>query len=219
MLNWAEIDTVLLDMDGTLLDLHFDNHFWLEHLPKRYADYHQLSLAAAKAHLTQAFAAVAGTLNWYCLDYWEAQLQVPIMALKREVQHLIRMRNDVPQFLQTLRQQQRRTVLVTNAHPASLALKLEHTALGELCDELISTHEFGVSKESPLLWQQLQQKLQFQPERTLFIDDSERILTTAKDFGIGYCWCVKQPDSQRPAQAIAAFPSVEHYHDLVKELA
>ncbi|HBT55971.1 MAG TPA: haloacid dehalogenase, partial [Pseudomonas sp.] len=33
MLNWNAIDTVLLDMDGTLLDLHFDNHFWLEHMP------------------------------------------------------------------------------------------------------------------------------------------------------------------------------------------
>ena len=29
-LAWRDIDTVLLDMDGTLLDLHYDNHFWLE---------------------------------------------------------------------------------------------------------------------------------------------------------------------------------------------
>ena len=25
-----EVDTILLDMDGTLLDLHYDNHFWME---------------------------------------------------------------------------------------------------------------------------------------------------------------------------------------------
>ena len=32
--DWQEIDTVLLDMDGTLLDLHYDNYFWLTHIPK-----------------------------------------------------------------------------------------------------------------------------------------------------------------------------------------
>ena len=26
MINWQQIDTVFLDMDGTLLDLHFDNY-------------------------------------------------------------------------------------------------------------------------------------------------------------------------------------------------
>ena len=32
-LDWTSIDTVLLDMDGTLLDLRFDNWFWQEHVP------------------------------------------------------------------------------------------------------------------------------------------------------------------------------------------
>ncbi|MCP4043692.1 MAG: haloacid dehalogenase, partial [Gammaproteobacteria bacterium] len=35
VINWNSIHTVLLDMDGTLLDLHFDNQFWLEHVPLR----------------------------------------------------------------------------------------------------------------------------------------------------------------------------------------
>lgn len=36
MFNWKTIDTVLLDMDGTLLDLHFDNHFWLSLVPQEF---------------------------------------------------------------------------------------------------------------------------------------------------------------------------------------
>jgi 5'-nucleotidase len=32
--DWREIDTVLLDMDGTLLDLEFDSHFWLSLVPQ-----------------------------------------------------------------------------------------------------------------------------------------------------------------------------------------
>ncbi len=31
VLDWDSIDTVLVDMDGTLLDLNFDNVFWREH--------------------------------------------------------------------------------------------------------------------------------------------------------------------------------------------
>ncbi|MEC8348362.1 MAG: haloacid dehalogenase, partial [Pseudomonadota bacterium] len=27
-LDWQNIDTVLLDVDGTLLDLHYDNFVW-----------------------------------------------------------------------------------------------------------------------------------------------------------------------------------------------
>ena len=47
-LNWNDIDTVLLDMDGTLLDRHFDDHFWLDHVPKRYADRYGMPLGTAR---------------------------------------------------------------------------------------------------------------------------------------------------------------------------
>ena len=43
MIDWEHIDTVLLDMDGTLLDLHFDNYFWTQHLPGVYARENRLS--------------------------------------------------------------------------------------------------------------------------------------------------------------------------------
>jgi len=39
-INWSEIDTILLDMDGTLLDLNFDLHFWMEYLPLVLANKH-----------------------------------------------------------------------------------------------------------------------------------------------------------------------------------
>ena len=44
VLDWDSIDTVLLDMDGTLLDLHFDNHFWLEFVPHKYAELKGIAL-------------------------------------------------------------------------------------------------------------------------------------------------------------------------------
>ncbi|KEP73664.1 nucleotidase, partial [Microbacterium sp. SUBG005] len=32
-IDWQAVDTVLLDMDGTLLDLAFDNYFWQKLVP------------------------------------------------------------------------------------------------------------------------------------------------------------------------------------------
>ena len=72
-LPWRDIDTVLLDMDGTLLDLHFDNHFWMEHLPQRYAELHGVSRAMAEMELQPLFERNAGQLQWYCLDFWSTE--------------------------------------------------------------------------------------------------------------------------------------------------
>jgi len=60
MIPWGDINTVFLDMDGTLLDLNFDNHFWLEHVPQRYAEARGLEPAAAKVELLAATAAARG---------------------------------------------------------------------------------------------------------------------------------------------------------------
>src|SRR5690606_38554762 len=141
LLPWNTIDTVLLDMDGTLLDLHFDNHFWLEHLPQRYAERHGISRAMADRELQPLFARHAGQLAWYCLDFWSRELDLPIVELKREVAHLISLRPDADVFLDALRRAGKRVALITNAHRDSLSLKLERVALAQHFDRLISSHD------------------------------------------------------------------------------
>ena len=198
MLDWPNIDTILLDMDGTLLDLHFDNHFWLELVPAKMAQKQNITFEEAKADLVSRYQAVEGKIQWYCLDYWQKELSLPIVALKREIQHLIAIREDVPEFLKALKASGKKLVLLTNAHPESLSLKVEQTQIDEYLDEIISTHEFGVSKEHQSLWQQLEQRLKFDKKRTLFVDDSLTILKSAQTFGIGHLLAVANPDSKKP---------------------
>jgi len=78
--DWKGIRTVFVDMDGTLLDLHFDNHFWHEHVPLRYGERHGLSTEAARGQLLPRFRAMEGSLQWYCLDHWSRELELDILA-------------------------------------------------------------------------------------------------------------------------------------------
>jgi len=112
MIDWQTIDTVLLDMDGTLLDLHFDNYFWLTHLPLRYAEAHQISEEEANAFLMEHIRLYEGSLKWYCLDHWSELVKMDIPALKREIQHKIQLRPYAQDFLSTLRQLQKNWCLL-----------------------------------------------------------------------------------------------------------
>lgn len=214
MIDWKHINTVLLDMDGTLLDLHFDSHFWLEHLPRRYAELHKLDQAQVRAELIPQIMAEKGQLNWYSLDYWSERFNVDIVALKREVQHLIGFRVDALDFLQWLKMAHPRVILATNADRKSLDLKLTLTGLDEYVDRIFSSADVGIPKEQQGYWHALMDIEPFDPATTLLIDDNEEVLASAKEFGIAQLITINQPDSQSPLRQMTEFPAVNRFAEL-----
>ncbi|MBQ0758137.1 MAG: putative hydrolase of the HAD superfamily [Zhongshania sp.] len=215
MIDWQAIDTVLLDMDGTLLDLHYDNFFWTQHLPLRYAEIHGGDLNQVTEQLMNRIMAEKGSLNWYCLDYWSDQLKVDIVALKREVAHLIAPHPSTKDFLDALSASHCETWLVTNAHHGSLNLKLEHTDLGKHISKIISSHELGKPKEDPEFWRQLQQHWHFDPDRTLLIDDTATVLDAAAAFGIRHLLTLRQPDSKQAVRNALSYPAVLSFAEIL----
>lgn len=215
MVNWQHIDTVMLDMDGTLLDLHYDNFFWLQHLPQRYADIHQQDEALSRQQLTARFEQERGTLNWYCLDYWSEQLQLDIPALKREIQHKITIRPHVLDFLQQLKHSSKHIMLVTNAHRTSLNIKMDKTGLAHLFDELIVSHDFRAPKEQPAFWRQMKINHPFNPDRTLLIDDTLSVLQSAQQYGIKHLLTLLQPDSKQAKREHTEFPGILHFNEIM----
>ena len=217
-LPWRDIDTVLLDMDGTLLDLHYDNHFWLEHLPQRYAELHGISRAMAELELMPLFERNAGQLKWYCLDFWSAELKIPVRELKLETADLIALRPDADTFLAAIKKAGKRVILITNAHRDSLSLKLERIELAPYFERLISSHDYGFPKESPQFWDALHADTGFDPARSLFIDDTLPILRSARDYGVRYLLAVKQPDSKKGPKDTEEFAALGDYRDLLEGL-
>jgi len=215
MLAWDQTETVLLDMDGTLLDLHFDNHFWQEHLPRRYAECRGLPPDTAREELMARYRRVEGTLDWYCVDYWSRELVLDIAELKEEVDHLIAVHDQAHDFLESARAHGKKLWLATNAHRKALALKLDRTGIGALFDKIVSSHDLGAPKETLLFWERLHAEHRFNPRTTVLIDDSLPVLRAAHAFGIAQVIAITRPDSTRPEKDVNGFPSVARLGDLI----
>ena len=214
-LNWQDIDTVLLDMDGTLLDLHFDNYFWQEYLPKRYAEIKDLDPHQTRAEIQQLTDSIRGSLNWYSTDYWSEYLGVDVVRLKHEISHRVALRPYCIEFLDALRASGKDVVMVTNAHHDSLALKMEITMLTEKFHSMITVHEFSLPKENPQCWDEVNKRHPFDRRKTLLIDDNLAALDSARRYGISALLAIQQPDSQRPVQVIEGFDAIDHFDEIL----
>ncbi|MCM2307864.1 MAG: GMP/IMP nucleotidase [Sulfuritalea sp.] len=215
LLDWSRIDSVLLDMDGTLLDLNFDNHFWQVHLPQRYAAARGLPPGSGREELMARFHARAGTLDWYSVDFWETELELDIMRLKEEVAHLIDIHPHVTAFLDAVRASGRRVVLATNAHHKSVTLKMARTGLSPRFDAIVSSHALGAAKEEQEFWQRLAAIEPFDPARTLLVDDSLPVLDSARRYGIAHLVAVKKPDTRQPEKDTGDYPAIDDFSQLM----
>jgi putative hydrolase of the HAD superfamily len=218
MIDWGGVDKVFLDMDGTLLDLHFDNHFWLQHVPERYAEARGVPVEHARAELYRRYRSLEGTLEWYCVDHWSRALGLDIALLKAETEHLIAVHPHVLDFLEALAGRGIPRVLVTNAHQKSIAIKMERTRLGGHLDRIICAHDLGAPKESPEFWPRVQRVEPFDRARTLFVDDSPAVLAAARDYGFVHLLAVLRPDSKGPPREAAGLPAIDHFAELLPGL-
>lgn len=214
-IDWNLIDTVLLDMDGTLLDRHFDDHFWLEHVPLTWSRKNGVPLDDAKIQLYAMFRSQERTLNWTDLDYWSDRLCLDIPLLKLEVDHLIAVHPGVTEFLTFLKHTGKCTWLVTNAHSKTLDLKMKNTRLSPYFSGIVSAHELGLPKEEHAFWGVLRKKIPFDPARTMLGEDSETNLGTAAAYGIRYLVYVSRFSSMITPEPSATYHSIHYFTELM----
>lgn len=215
MVKWNDIDTVMFDMDGTLLDLHFDSYFWKTLVPERYAAKEGVSVKEIWGIFGPKLEEIAGTLEWYCFDYWTRELGMDILAMKRDITHKIQFRPHTEALLKALHASNKNVVLATNCNRDGLNLKMEFIPFGQYFDELHSAHDFGHPKEEQAFWERLSQEMTYDPARTLFIDDNLEVLRSARTYGIQHLLAVSQPDMTRPKVETGEFQAIDNFSDLL----
>ena len=213
--SWEDIDTVLLDMDGTLLDKYFDDYFWEHFVPEVFAVANNLTVEQARGLLLDRYKKVESTLQWTDLDYWSEQLGLDIPELKCRIDHLIQVHPYVIDFLVYINTLGKKVHLVTNAHSKTLAIKLRRTSIGPYFSRIVCAEEVGEAKEQPIFWKKLEQMLGFDKERTLLAEDTAKVLHSARHYGIAQLIFVARPSSQKPVCYSADYPSITYFNELI----
>jgi putative hydrolase of the HAD superfamily len=212
---WDKIDTVLLDMDGTLLDKHFDDYFWEHYVPEIFAEKNDLTPLEARKELLARYKSIEGTLAWTDLDYWSEKLDLDIPALKLKINHLIQVHPYVIDFLQYCRSIKKEVHLVTNAHSKTLDIKIRKTDIGSYFDQIICSGDIGLPKENPRFWNRLEALLNFDKKRTLLADDNENVLQAAQAYGMEVLIFVGRPSSRGEILYSEKFPSIVYFKELI----
>ncbi|QKQ24690.1 HAD-IA family hydrolase [Candidatus Ruthia endofausta] len=214
-IDWSSIDTILLDMDGTLLDLHFDLYFWMEYMPLVFANKYNLTHQQSKDKIYPILRAEEGKLHWYCLDYWQKVFKLNIAELKEDVAHLIQIHPFVLDFLAQAKQHKKRIYLVTNAHRKTIQLKMRITNLSQYFNAIISSHDYNAAKEEQDFWHQLNKAIHLNKQKSIFFDDSLSVLNAAKQYGIASIVAINKPSSNMDMKSIKGFINIETFEHML----
>ncbi|RUM34588.1 MAG: haloacid dehalogenase [Desulfobulbus sp.] len=214
-ISWDKIETVMLDMDGTLLDKHFDDYFWEVYVPEHYSLLHNISVNEAKKQLLEKYRRVESTLEWTDLEYWSHELGLDIAELKMRINHLIGVHPYVIEFLEFCLKTGKKLYLITNAHSKTLSIKLEQTSIGPWFDRVVCAEEVGCAKEDHKFWIRLQEILSYDPRTTLLADDTEKVLRSAASINIAHLIFVARSSSRQPVRYSPDYPSIDFFKELI----
>ena len=207
--------TLMLDMDGTILDLAYDSSIWLDLVPKEYAQKKGISLKDANIELHKYFVSMQGTLQWYSLDHWSDLLGIDILRIHELQKNNIQYLQDAEYFLRKIKSYEIRLLLVTNSFRSILDLKSEVTGIDKYFDQMYVSHDFGAPKESQIFWERFNEIETFDCRQTTFVDDTESVLDSAREFGIYSLVQITLPDSRKKEQVAENYLGLKGINQLI----
>jgi len=182
---FKDIECLLIDMDGVILDNAYDNDFWQNQIPEVIANSKGIGFDDAKRLAIQIFNYKKNTKDWYDVDYWSNMLDIDIEAQKRSEKSFSRISlyDGVIDTLNVLKNKTK-MILITNAHRKTLNIKLEKYNLTPYFDEMVCAHELHYVKEDIQLWYMLRSKYRLDYEKTLLVEDTINNINVGLSAGI-----------------------------------
>ncbi|MBF0549036.1 MAG: HAD-IA family hydrolase [Deltaproteobacteria bacterium] len=215
MVTWDDLECVLLDLDGTLLDKNFDNYFWMKAVPREYAAKNGLSSDEAQDQLFSLYKSQEKTLNWTDIDFWSRTLGLDIVELKNRFSHRVAVLPGVTEFLDYVLSLNKSLHLATNAHPKTIAIKMARTGLDRYFHSMISSSDIGYPKEDPRFWDGIKKQVGFSTSRTMFVDDDLEVLRTARAWGLDHVFHKARNNFDGPDEVTEEFPAVICFSQLM----
>jgi putative hydrolase of the HAD superfamily len=210
-----QIETILLDMDGTILDKYYDDFFWEIYVPEKFSLKYGIPFQEAQKILFSMYKAEERTLKWTDIDFWARKTGLDIFSLKKEVEDLINPHPDSEEFLKIMNSNGKKIYLVTNAHNKVMELKLNKTGLSKYFDCCITSFDVGFPKEDIKFWMIFKDSYKINPDNTLFIDDTEAVLYTAWLSGIKYPILRSLSSSKAKPKKSDKFPTIKSFEEII----
>ena len=158
-MKWDSIETFFLDMDGTILDLAFDNYFWHDHIPRLYSIKNKISFNKAKIEFEEKYKKRRNTIEWYSLKFWSNELDINLDNELVKTKNRIKIFPGVYNFLNKLKKHKINVVLITNCPREMLNVKFTQAKLWGYFNIIISSEDFGCPKEEDKFWKLLESKI------------------------------------------------------------
>ena len=204
----SEIDAVIFDLDGTLLD---SLSAW-ENASTRYVESRGFTMPKGLAEELSKMSLLEGAIlikeKFRLHESPEKILEDTLSPVKRRYETDLPLKIGVSYLLMQLHMRGIKMAVATASDKALAEAALRRLNVRHMFDFIITCDEVGVGKRNPFIYEQALSKLGTEKNRTLVVEDAPYAVHTAKEAGFPVAGVF---DAHHPRHISHVFPLADYY--------